>query len=155
MDISKLPHLPKLRCEESAICLWLLNDGFVFQAAHAITDGAGLTQLIRTFFQVLRSIDTTNGELSAVETRTPVNNCDIDERTFANRFVANFKGFMPRWDKKFTNPHTENQKAESLEALLGTSTAFHPKSTAIPRYQGVIGPYHPEGDAMDAGAPPQ
>lgn len=116
MDIAKLPHLPKLRCEESAICLWLFNDGFVFQAAHAITDGAGLTQLIRTFFQVLRSIDTTNGELSAVETRTPVNNCDIDERTFANRFVANFKGFMPRWDKKFTNPHTENQKAESLEA---------------------------------------
>lgn len=116
MNIGRLPHLPKLHCEESAVCLWLFNDGLVFQAAHAITDGAGLTQLIRTFFRVLRSIDTIHGELSAMETLSPVKNCDIDERTFAHRFVANFRGFMPRWDKQFSNQDRENQKSEPLEA---------------------------------------
>lgn len=116
IDIANLPHLPKIHCEESAVCLWLFNDGFVFQVAHSITDGAGLTQLIRTFFRVLRSADTTHGELSAMETLSPVNNCDIDERTFARRFVANFNGFVLRWDKKFTNQGTENQKSEPLEA---------------------------------------
>jgi len=76
IDIANLPHLPKIHCEESAVCLWLFNDGFVFQVAHSITDGAGLTQLIRTFFRVLRLADTTYGELSAMETLSPVNNCE-------------------------------------------------------------------------------
>ena len=100
MDLHLLPHLRALDCSMSAICLWLYEDGFVFQASHSLTDGVGIQRLIHTFFDALRSVIRQEQNTARIKV-IPVQQQYIDERSLAKLLGVKPTGFLPRWDKRF------------------------------------------------------
>jgi len=102
IDLLQLPHLPPINCKESSVCLWVFQDGLVFQAAHAVTDGTGLHLLILAFFDSLRCAENGDSTAGSHATNDTSNSADITERELSLAYGIKPKGFLPRWDKSFT-----------------------------------------------------
>jgi hypothetical protein len=85
------------------IKLWIYNNGFIFQASHAITDGMGIQNLIKDFF---------NNQLQST---TQTYFSFYTERQFAKKFIDKFKFNIPKSDQFFelnfpknNNPNNKN-----------------------------------------------
>ncbi len=115
LDLTRIPRLKPLDYHQSAIRLWVFENGLVFQAAHALTDGMGLQNLIVDFFNELNESGSEplfNAQM-VIETEdsqsihSSANGWDGDygafmtEREFALRYIKKPRGFLPKVDKRF------------------------------------------------------
>jgi hypothetical protein len=115
IELTKIPHLKPLDFHQSAVRLWVFQNGLIFQAAHALTDGMGLQNLIRDFFKIMK-VDHANPIFGAESAGNTADQSTLDgdyaqshgsygtfinEREFALRHIDKPKGFMPKLDKRF------------------------------------------------------
>lgn len=115
IELTKIPHLKPLDFHQSAVRLWVFQNGLVFQAAHALTDGMGLQNLILDFFKIMKE-DHANPPFgaNAAGNKTRQSTLDahhvqsegsygtfINEREFALRHIDKPRGFVPKLDKRF------------------------------------------------------